>query len=238
MKRMSPGSSGSRLDKAASIAGTEKIRSRVRPCCIWFPLTEQPSSRSSGLSNSSGVTSHGPVGPKPGSDFARLNCGDGPAPCSCRSEMSWPTVSPATWSHASAGADPEGAAADDGDELDLPVGAAAVRQLDLGDRAGDAARPLGEHDGRFFRHGEAGLGGVLGVVQPDGEHLPRRGRGRAQVGGVEGCGCRTVLRRGRRGRRRPPSRRTPPSGRRPPAGQRRTGPGWLARRRVPWCRRR
>lgn len=33
----------------------------------------------SGFSSSSGVTTQGPIGPKPGCDLARLNCGAGPA---------------------------------------------------------------------------------------------------------------------------------------------------------------
>ena len=51
---------------------------------------------------SSRETSAGPSGPKAGADFPRLNCGGLSANCSARSEMSWPTVSPATWSQAEA----------------------------------------------------------------------------------------------------------------------------------------
>ena len=60
----------------------------------------QPSSKSSGLPNSSGVTSQGPTGPKPGYDLPRLNCGGVSAIWVIRSDTSWPTESPATKSHA------------------------------------------------------------------------------------------------------------------------------------------
>ena len=56
---------------------------------------------SSRSANSSGVTSTGPSGAKPASDLPRLNCGTllGRHWMS-RSERSWPTVRPATTSHA------------------------------------------------------------------------------------------------------------------------------------------
>ena len=38
----------------------------------------------------------GPVGPNPGNDLPRENCGTGPASCTALSERSWPTQSPAT----------------------------------------------------------------------------------------------------------------------------------------------
>ncbi|GAB3845831.1 hypothetical protein GCM10027610_062870 [Dactylosporangium cerinum] len=91
--------------------------------------------------------------------------------------------------------DVAGPLADDDDQLDLPVGVPALGQLHLGDRAGQARLPLGEHDRGRVRHREPGLGGVLGVVQADGEDLPGRGRRRSEVfhgerfgGGVVGTG--------------------------------------------------
>src|SRR6202034_4329592 len=76
--------------------------------------------------------------------------------------------------------DPVGAAADDDDQLDLPVDLAAWRQLDVTTGTGDAARELGEHWGLGGRGVVAGLGGVLAVVQADAEYLSRCGRGRAE----------------------------------------------------------
>ena len=70
-----------------------------------------------------------------------------------------------------------GAAADDGDQLDFPVDVAALGQGDVAAGPGDAAGELGEHGRLAGRDGEAGLGGVLAVVQADGQHLPRRGGG-------------------------------------------------------------
>jgi hypothetical protein len=92
----SPGSSGSTADSLATRAGTENTRSEVRPFCIASPLMLQPSARSSRSSNSSGVTSQGPVGLNPGKDLPMLNCGTGPAIWTERSERSCPTVRPAT----------------------------------------------------------------------------------------------------------------------------------------------
>ena len=92
VKMTSPGSSGSVADSLATRAGTEKIRSLVRPCCICSPLIAQLSSRSLGSANSSSVTSQGPIGPKPGSDLPRLNCGGVAADCRMRSEMSCPAA--------------------------------------------------------------------------------------------------------------------------------------------------
>src|SRR6266704_1213399 len=85
VKSTSPGSNGSWRESAETMAGTEKMRSRVRPFCICSPLIEQASSRSSRSPRSSGLTSHGPIGPNLGSDLARLNCGEGPT--------SWPSQS-------------------------------------------------------------------------------------------------------------------------------------------------
>jgi hypothetical protein len=73
------GSSGSTLDSLAMRAGTEKMGCLVRSCCTSSPLMAQVSSRSLGSSNSSGVTSQGPVGAKPRYDLPWLNWGAGPS---------------------------------------------------------------------------------------------------------------------------------------------------------------
>jgi Na+/H+ antiporter NhaA len=96
VKITSPGSSVTVRDSEATSRGMEKIRFWVRPFCTSSPLIAQPSSRSSGLANSSGVTSHGPIGPKPGNDLPMQNWGAGPASWLIRSETSWPTARPAT----------------------------------------------------------------------------------------------------------------------------------------------
>ena len=104
VKMMSPGSSGSTADSREISCGTEISMWLVREFCTSAPLTEQASSRSSGLANSSGVTSHGPVGPNRGNDLPMLNCGGAPDSWVIRSEMSCPMVSPATCFQASASA--------------------------------------------------------------------------------------------------------------------------------------
>src|SRR5690606_15169372 len=104
VKMRSPGRSGSSADRAATRRGTEKIMSLVRARCRCSGPMRQPRATSPGSSNSSGVTTQGPVGPKPGRDLPRLNWGAGPASCVLRSDRSWPAVSPATWSQASASA--------------------------------------------------------------------------------------------------------------------------------------
>src|SRR5271155_1782165 len=63
--------------------------------------------------------------------------------------------------------------ADDDDEFDLPVGVTARRQLDIGERAGDARRVLREDRRRGVGAGEARFGRVGAVVEPDREHLSR-----------------------------------------------------------------
>ena len=57
---------------------------------------------SSGSGNASTDTSAGPVGPKLAKLLPRQNWGGTPVICTARSEMSWPSVRPATASHASA----------------------------------------------------------------------------------------------------------------------------------------
>jgi hypothetical protein len=69
--------------------------------------------------------------------------------------------------------------ADHGDQFDLPVHV-AVRQAKLVLWSHDARRELGEHH-RSCREVVAGFPRVLGVVQPDGEHLPRMRARRADV---------------------------------------------------------
>src|SRR5438552_3485657 len=56
---------------------------------------------SSGSANASTDTSAGPIGPKLTKLLPRENCGGTPVNCTARSEMSCPSVSPATALHAS-----------------------------------------------------------------------------------------------------------------------------------------
>ena len=102
--------------------------------------------------------------------------------------MSWPMVTPAMWDQASAVVDAVGGAADDDDELDLPVD----RRADDGDVVegpGEAGGELRE-DGGDLRQGGAGLLGVAAVVEPDGEHLPRSWHRVPQCGFDERAGWR------------------------------------------------
>ena len=143
----------------------------MRPRCICSPSSAHAKPMSSRSANSSGVTATGPVGPKPACDLPSENCGGLPALCSTRSERSWPMVRPATASQACVAGDVAAAAADDDDQLDLPV--------DLARRAASPRRTgPAMHDGnlvktkRRFGRLEAGLGRVRPVVQRDREHLP------------------------------------------------------------------
>ena len=127
----------------------------------------------------------------PRCDLPRLNWPPA-ANCSVRSDRSWPTVSPATCDQPSASATRSARRPIDDDQLHFPVDG-AVGQLDLGEGAGDAGRELGER-GRHGGHVHARLGGVRPVVEPDGEHLPRRRHRRSQVALVERPRSRTVVR--------------------------------------------
>jgi len=82
-------------------------------------------------------------------------------------------------------------AADDHDELDLPVDVAR-RELDVTGRSGQARGELGEDD-RLGRQVEAGLRGVGLVVQADREHLPRPWHDRPDPRGVEGLATVRVV---------------------------------------------
>ena len=82
--------------------GTSKISDDVRSSWSVMSPRRSEMARSDGSSNSSSVTSHGPVGPKPAYDFANPHCGEGPLRCSVRSDTSWPIVKPATCDHADA----------------------------------------------------------------------------------------------------------------------------------------
>ena len=75
---MSPGSNGVTRDRPSIRAGTPKRNSLVRPFCRISSPIAHCSSMSSGSSNSSTVTTHGPIGAKPGKDLPWLNCGAGP----------------------------------------------------------------------------------------------------------------------------------------------------------------
>ena len=102
--------------------------------------------------------------------------------------MSWPMVTPATCDHASAVVDAVGGAADDDDELDLPVDRGAG-DGDVVERPGEAGGELREHR-RDLGEGGAGLLGVAAVVEPDGEHLARPRHRVAQRGFDERTGRR------------------------------------------------
>ena len=82
--------------------------------------------------------------------------------------------------------DSVGGAADDDDELDLPVGGVAD-DFDVVEGPGEAGRELREHD-RDLGQGHAGLLGVAAVVEADGEHLAGSRHRVAQVGLDEGAG--------------------------------------------------
>ena len=66
-----------------------------------------------------------------------------------------------------------GFAADDGHQFDFPVHVAPARDGDGAVGPGEARHPLREYRGQLGRDVEAGLGGMLAVVQPDRENLPR-----------------------------------------------------------------
>ena len=102
--------------------------------------------------------------------------------------MSWPMVTPATCDQASALGDAVGGAADDDDELDLPVDRRADDR-DVVERPGEAGGELRE-DGRDLGEGHAGLLGVAAVVEADGEHLAGSRHRVAQCGFDERAGCR------------------------------------------------
>ena len=112
-----------------------------------------------------------------------------------------------------------GPPADDDAELDLPVGLGrAARDPDVVVRADQGVGRLGEQD-RLVRHGLAGLGGVVAVVQPDAQDLVRPGdRGADPLAGEA-----------RHLRRRRPARR--PIGRSGRARRRRRTPRRSRRRR-------
>ena len=88
-------------------------------------------------------------------------------------------------------------APDHHDELDLPVDV-ALGQLDHGILSHDRRRELRERHRQRVRR-VARLGGVLGVVQADREHLSRARHGSAELLDVEGDGCRGCGIRHRRG---------------------------------------
>ena len=121
------------------MVGTSKISWSVREHCTVSPLIEAPIDRLSGSSNSSGVTSQGPMGPKRGNDLARLNCG-------IPRHLGLPfrqVLSHAQTGDVGPGRSPGhliGRTADDHDQLDLPVCVAAGRKADVAPRTGDARR--------------------------------------------------------------------------------------------------
>jgi hypothetical protein len=114
----SPGSRVTTAESRATSDGTEKTMPLVRDFCRLSPLTRQPSSRSSGSSISSGVMR--PDGGDPGRTCpARAVAGERRTEWfgrRCPGPASAPDVVPAVRF-----ADLATAAADDGDELDLPA---------------------------------------------------------------------------------------------------------------------
>jgi hypothetical protein len=98
---------------------------------------------SSGSGNWSTDTSAGPIGPKVSKLLPSENCGGAPVICTTRSEMSWPSVRPATCDQASARRCGGRRPSDDHDQLDLPVDGVAGEH-DVGGGADEAARELGE----------------------------------------------------------------------------------------------
>jgi hypothetical protein len=72
---MSPGWSVIRLERCATSAGTEKIRSAVPADCIVSPFSVSEISMPSGDPASSGVTSAGPHGAEPSKTFPGIHCG-------------------------------------------------------------------------------------------------------------------------------------------------------------------
>ena len=131
----------------------------MRPFCTCSPLTLQPELQVVRVVELV-------RGDQPGAD--RGEAGEGlaqaelrrPGPrTGTRSEMSWPTVSPATWSQASLGGDVARCPADHGDQLDLPVD---------GRPSGRTTAPCGPvseetnlvNTGGLVRDGEPGFGGV------------------------------------------------------------------------------
>ncbi len=88
VKITSPGKSVTMPDRHSMSAGTEKIKSLVRESCLVSPFNAHDNAKSSGSANSSGVTNHGPVGPNPGKDLPRLNCGTGGRSCTARFDRS------------------------------------------------------------------------------------------------------------------------------------------------------
>ena len=156
VKITSPGSSGVTADSCSISSPTPKMRLEVRLFCICSPLTEQLSSRSSGLSNSSGVTSHGPTGPKPGNDLPMLNCGGLEAIWVIRSEMSCPIDRPATCGQASAAATRCAV---------TPMTTASSTSQSVWPAGGSSICPYGpvRHDGNLVNTG----GAVSGRAKPD-----------------------------------------------------------------------
>ena len=78
VKIRSPGSSSQTDDRWATSRGIEKIMSEVRPDWSGAPSRVDANAMSSGSASSSGVTIHGPVGPKPAWDLPSENCAGRP----------------------------------------------------------------------------------------------------------------------------------------------------------------
>src|SRR3954462_4085423 len=145
VKITSPGSSGQIADRRSTIPATPKTIEDVRSACTVSPLTAQEIARSSRLAG--GVTTHGPIGPKPGNDLPRLNCGGEPRIWTSRADRAWPTGNPATRPAAPRRARAPGTPPhaprlpDPRHQLPLPV-ELRRRHADRGLRAGQARREL------------------------------------------------------------------------------------------------
>lgn len=178
VKMTSPGSNGRIADSSLMIRGTLKTMSEVRLSCISSSFTQQRIARSSRFDSSSGVTRHGPIGPKVGNDFP---------------ERELPTARPL---HDPLGdvlphreprdmiprrllGDPLRANSHHHHELDLPVDGAA-RQDHVGVRTSEARRKLGEHR-QSLGNRKARLGGVCDIVEADAEDLRRSWRRRPEI---------------------------------------------------------
>ena len=133
-KMMSPGSRGRRPTAARAARARRRASSTCATACIPSPTSVHEIARSSRSANSSGVTSHGPVGPKPGNDLPRLNCGAEPCSCVIALRQVLPDREAGDVVPRALAVDLVRLAADHDDELDLPVDV-ALGQVDHGVRA-------------------------------------------------------------------------------------------------------
>ena len=189
VKIMSPGQQradrGQPLDERRD---AEHDQSLVRPCCTVSPSIPQPQFEVVGVGELVGRDEPRPDGCEARERTCRARtAGPGPTAARSRSEMSWPTVRPATYDPGVRCRQPRSArrpitATSSTSQSTLPRSGATTG----GDRPGQRRRELGERGRERVGDGEVRLRGVLGVVQPDREHLRRGRRRRSQVGRLEG----------------------------------------------------